>query len=79
MNKIIVTIHWPDDPYRGLETYGPFADAPTALAWVGACQEAADLGWKLLQGADYIIDKLDEPFDPGDLMTDGSSVSSFIP
>jgi hypothetical protein len=68
----LVTVSWPDDPDRGSETYGPFNDGDQEL-WVTLCQEAADLGWTLLQGAHYLIHSTLMPFNPQDLMADGSS------
>ncbi len=72
----IVTISWPADPERGSETYGLFAGEKEALAWAVRCQDAADLGWRLLQGAQYVVQQLSEPFDPDSLMQDGATYTA---
>jgi hypothetical protein len=69
---LIAVITWPDDPERGSEHYGPFATSQERDRWVADCQEAADLGWRLLRGAHYLLTTLDTPFDPAALMQDGA-------
>ena len=66
----IVIISWPEDPDRGIEPYGPFEDAEAQQKFVIDCQEAAGLGWYLLQGAEYLITALEAPFDPAELSSD---------
>jgi hypothetical protein len=65
-NLLIVTIIHPDDRDRD-ETYGPFADEADREQFVKDCEEAADDGWELLQGAHYLIHSLATPFDPTSL------------
>lgn len=67
MKPIIVHISWPDDPERGFEVYGPFADHDAANAWVDQCMHAADDGWQLLKRTHYHVLPLVEPFDPTSL------------
>jgi hypothetical protein len=40
--------------------------------FVQKCQEAASLGYRLLDGALYLLTTLTEPFDPDALMQDGA-------
>jgi len=61
----VAVITWPQDPERGPEE--------DALAWADSCQEAASLGWSLLHGALYHIQRLSPPFDPESLMQDAAS------
>lgn len=60
----VVTIKWPADPERGSETYGPFEDEIEQADWVDQCQDAADHGWRLLVGAEYLLHRVSDPFDP---------------
>lgn len=71
MSTFIVVISWPDDPDRGSEHFGPFSSEEERNFWISDCQQAAGFGWKLLQGASYLLTTLDRPFDPFDLMNDG--------
>lgn len=63
----IVTISWPDDPDRGVETYGPFENPIAQDKFVAECEAAADRGWDLLKGAHYLITDLAWPFDASKL------------
>lgn len=63
MTLLVVTIKWPEDAERGSETYGPFDNEDAQMAWVDECQEAADAGWRLLQGAEYLLHRVSPPFD----------------
>ncbi len=65
---LTVVIYWPHDQDRGFEQYGPFKSEMDRTQWVADCQTAANLGWTLLQGAMYVLDKMSEPFDPTSLM-----------
>lgn len=69
---LIVTVNWPDDPDRGIETYGPFDTEQERETWVDECEEAATLGWGLLVGAHYHLYRMDHPFEPTSLMQDGA-------
>lgn len=71
----VVVLSWPDDPDRGIEPYGPFADDKEADQWIADCQEAADMGWQLLRGANYLMTPLTR-FDPTDLWEGGSGAAS---
>ena len=66
----IVIVSWPEDPERGIEPYGPFIDEQAALVWIRECEELASLGWRLLQGAHYLVTGVAVPFDPADFMQD---------
>jgi hypothetical protein len=70
----IVVISWPADPDRGTEHYGPFGDDAAQMQFAAECQEAASLGWHLLDGASYLLTQVGEPFDPTALMTDAMHV-----
>lgn len=59
---LIVMISWPDDPDRGVEAYGPFTSETRRSIWIRECQQAADRGYALLQGAEYRLTRLDTPF-----------------
>lgn len=63
----IVTISWPGDPERGTEIYGPFPTKEARDQWAKDCEDAASLGWALLQGATYVLTSVAEPFDPNSL------------
>jgi hypothetical protein len=65
---LAVIISWPDDPDRGIDPYGPFESEAAQVEWSNDCIEAASLGYELLQGAQYLLTRLDSPFDPRDLM-----------
>jgi hypothetical protein len=69
----VAVITWPQDPERGPDVYGSFDSQEDALAWADSCQEAASLGWSLLHGALYHIQRLSPPFDPESLMQDAAS------
>ena len=44
--------------------YGPFIDEQAALVWIRV-EESASLGWRLLQGAHYLVTGVAVPFDHG--------------
>jgi hypothetical protein len=74
----IVTISWPGDAERGMETYGPFSSQQEQVAWVDACQEAAAAGWSLLEGAHYLLHRVIKPFDVDALWElDGGSARNY--
>jgi hypothetical protein len=61
---LAVTISWPDDTDRGSETYGPFASVAERDRWVDDCIEASKQGWRMLDGARYLLHRIETPFDP---------------
>lgn len=72
MSLLIVVISWPEDPDRPHEYYGPFESEEKRDAWVADSQDAAALGWRLLQDASYLLTRLDTPPDPTELIQDGA-------
>lgn len=66
-NALVVTINWPEEPDRGSETYGPFKDQEERAKWVDDCVEAAKQGWRILDGAHYLLHRVETPFDPNAL------------
>jgi hypothetical protein len=71
-DPVVVHLSWPQDPERGFEVYGPFADHEAADLWVDKCMVAASQGWRLLQGTHYTTLHLDPPFDPDSLWEVGT-------
>ena len=59
---LFVKLHWPEDPDRGSETYGPFTDEEARIKWVNEVQAAADGGDPLLKGVHFLLDRMLPPF-----------------
>jgi len=59
---LIVILHWPEDPERGNEVYGPFADESSQMAWIDEVRAASDGGDFLLDGVHFIATRMDRPF-----------------
>lgn len=65
---LMIVISWPGDQDRGPEVYGPFDSEEHQMKWVDDCIESAVLGYEPLQGAQYLVLRATEPFNPKDLM-----------
>lgn len=59
---LVAILHWPADPDRGSEIYGPFKDEPARIAWVDEVSAAATGGDLLLDGVSFILLRMDVPF-----------------
>ena len=59
---LIVILHWPEDPERGSEVYGPFKDEPSQMAWIDNVRAASEAGDFLLDGVHFIATRMDVPF-----------------
>jgi len=60
---LIATLYWPEDPERGSEVYGPFADEAGRADWVNEVTAAAEAGDGLLAGVHFILDRMTLPFE----------------
>jgi hypothetical protein len=59
---LIAILHWPEDPDRGQEVYGPFESEETRAGWFSEVMAAAEAGDSLLAGVHFILTRMDIPF-----------------